>query len=471
MSSDNDYSILVDQLQIGVYVYLDVGWMNHPFSFNNFKIRNEDQLRTIRSLGLKSVRWDPIRSDIKPLAKSAASGATRDVSTPPSAAAGAAATQTGPQPTNAELEGSGPEPTAPPDAAEAEATHAATRSSAATEVAAMMAVKQQRIQRLVEHREKIARVEQAFISAANVIRSINKSIYSQPEKTLSEAGQLIGGIVEELLAAPELAIQVMAEKAGSEEVYFHSLNVSVLSMILGRELNMPAEIVKTIGVGALFHDIGLNDIPAKILHNPGTLTKAEREFREMHCQYGYDIGKKAGLPLAALNIIMQHHEHFDGSGYPKKLKGEAIDPLARLVAIINAYDNLCNPTNIANALTPHEALALMFSQHRSRYDARLLQAFIRFMGVYPPGTVVGLSNEALGLVIKINTARPLKPTVIVYDTGIPKGEAMILNLDEEHDINISRAIRPGQLPPAVFDYLGPRKRVSYYFDAGSSTAP
>ena len=208
-------------------------------------------------------------------------------------------------------------------------------------------------------------------------------------------------------------------------------------------------------------------MPAKILNNPGTLSKPERDFREMHCQYGLDIGKKAGLAQTALNIIYQHHEHFDGSGYPRKLKGEAIDPLARLVALVNAYDNLCNPVNIAQALTPHEALSLMFSKHRALFDPKLLQVFIRFMGVYPPGTVVGLSNEALGLVIKVNVARALKPTVIVYDADIPKSEALILDLGDEPDINISRAIRPALLPPAVFDYLSPRRRVSYYFDAGA----
>jgi hypothetical protein len=139
--------------------------------------------------------------------------------------------------------------------------------------------------------------------------------------------------------------------------------------------------------------------------------------------------------------------------------------LARLVAIVNAYDNLCNPTNIAQAITPHEALSQLFAQQRNRFDPRLLQAFIRFMGVYPPGTIVGLSNEAVCLVIRTSSGRPLKPTVILYDAGIPKHEAVIIDLSEEPDINISRAIRPGLLPREVFDYLSPRRRVSYYFDA------
>jgi putative nucleotidyltransferase with HDIG domain len=429
MAPDSEYSISVDQLQIGVYVYLDLGWMDHPFSFNSFKIRNEEQLRTLRSLGLKQVRWDPARSDTKPQPK------------------------TSPRVDEAAI-----------------AARQAKDDEAAAEAARLMEGKQQRIQHLAEHREKIARVERAFTNAAGVVRGISKSIYSQPEKTLQEAGQLVGGIVDELLAAPDLAIQLMADKPGGEDVYFHSLNVSVLSMILARELKLPAEAVRMAGLGALFHDIGLSEIPTKILNKPGQLTKAEREFREMHCQYGYEIGKKAALPQAALNIIQQHHEHFDGTGYPQKLKSEEVDLLARLVAVVNTYDNLCNPLNIADALTPHEALSQLFAQQRSHFDPRFLQAYIRLMGVYPPGTVVSLSNEALGLVIKINSARPLKPTLIVYNADIPKSEAIILDLEEEPDINITRAVRPAQLLPTVYEYLSPRKRASYYFDAASGTS-
>ena len=426
MSDTPDNTIAVDQLQVGVYVYLDVGWMHHPFTFNNFKIRDEEQLKVIRGLGLKWVRWDPARSDRKPLARSAAQAA----------------------------------PEGPPPPAGTEAPLAAPHEA--------MERKRERIQQLSEHRERLARVEQAFLSAANVVRNINKNIFSQPEKTVSDARDLVVQVVDTLLAAPDLAIQVMAEKPGGEDIYLHSLNVAVLAMTLAKELGLPAELVQFIGMGAIFHDIGLNEVPTTILNNPGPLTRAEREFREMHCQYGVEIGKKAALPAPVLRIIQQHHELYDGSGYPQKLKGDAIDSLARVVSLINAYDNLCNPSNIAHALTPHEALSAMFAQQRNRYDPRFLQAFIRFMGVYPPGSVVALSNDALGLVIRVNASRPLRPSIIVYDAGIPKNEAIILDLNEEPDLNVTRAIRPAQLPAAVFEYLSPRRRVSYYFDPNAS---
>jgi len=219
-------------------------------------------------------------------------------------------------------------------------------------------------------------------------------------------------------------------------------------------------------MGALFHDIGRREIPDKILMKTEPLTQSERNFYELHCQYGVEIGKKLKFPAATLAVIHEHHEMVDGSGYPRKLKGDAINILARIVAIANYYDELCNPHNILNALTPHEALATMFAKLRTKFDAKLLQVFVRCLGVYPPGTVVQLSNGPVGMVVTINTAKPMKPMVMVYDAEIPKDEAILVDLEFE-DVNIAKAIRPAQLPREIYNYLSPRKQVSYYFDASA----
>ena len=168
-----------------------------------------------------------------------------------------------------------------------------------------------------------------------------------------------------------------------------------------------------------------------------------------------------------LRIVAQHHELADGSGYPKRLKGDQIDPLARIVALVNYYDNLCNPIDLAKAMTPHEALSLMFAQRRTKFDARALQVMIRSLGVYPPGSVVRLSNDALALVSSVNPVRPLRPWVTVFDPTVPRDEAIMLDLEQEPDINIAKALRPIHLPPEVYEYLSPRKRVTYYFDSDS----
>jgi hypothetical protein len=104
-----------------------------------------------------------------------------------------------------------------------------------------------------------------------------------------------------------------------------------------------------------------------------------------------------------------------------------------------------------------------------KFDPQLLKVFIRCLGVYPPGTIVQLSNGFIGLVSTVNNARPMKPVVLVYNAEVPKEEAMLLDMNQETDINIVKAIRPVQVPQHVYVYLSPGKRVSYYFDARQVT--
>jgi len=297
------------------------------------------------------------------------------------------------------------------------------------------------------------------------VREVGKNLFTQPAETVRQATQLVKQIADSILCAPELAIHVMGDRMGGEELYFHSLNVTMLSMMVARDIQLPTEVVGTLGMGALFHDIGRKDIPNRILMKLEPLTQAERHLYEMHCQYGIEIGQRLGFAPPILNIIREHHELFDGSGYPQKLKGESSGLLSRIVALANYYDELCNPVNIANALTPHEALSLMFAKQRNKFDPKLLQVFIRCLGVYPPGTIVQLSNGVTGMIATVNTLRPMKPMIVIYDANIPKNEAILVDLERETDLNIAKAIRPAQVPTEIYNYLSPRKRVSYYFDA------
>jgi len=250
-------------------------------------------------------------------------------------------------------------------------------------------------------------------------------------------------------------------------LYFHSLNVTMLSLMMARDLSLTQEGIRFLGMGALFHDIGCRQIPNKILVKMESLNQAERHYYEQHCQYGLEMGRSLKFPPLALTIIHGHHELYDGSGYPQHLKGETINLLARIVAIANYYDELCNPVNIANALTPHEALSTMFARLRAKFDPKLLQVFVRCLGVYPPGTIVQLSNGVIGMVATINTSKPMKPMIVVYDAEIPKEEAILLDMEFEAEVNIAKAIRPAQLPREIYNYLSPRKQVSYYFDASA----
>jgi hypothetical protein len=152
----------------------------------------------------------------------------------------------------------------------------------------------------------------------------------------------------------------------------------------------------------------------------------------------------------------------DGSGYPKGLKDE-VGLLVRIVAIVDHYDELCNHPDPKRSLSPYEAVSHMYSKEQGKYDKTVLTAFIANLGIYPPGTVVRLSDQRLACVVTINHESLLKPSVLVYDPEIPKEEALILDLVEE-DLSISESCRRSEVTPAVLNYLNLSEYVSYYFD-------
>ncbi len=419
MSQENDaHYILPQQLTIGLYIYLDLDWMSHPFSFSHFRIKNEEQIAIIRRLGLKKIRYDASKSQAQPLP------VNNDAPPPP-----------------------------PP---------------AATEVSPESVAKQARIAKLKERRSAIQKCEKQYLNATKVITSITRNLMSQPQETITAANQLSSELAQSMMAEKEIAIHLMNDKAMGEDTYYHSLNVSVLAMMLGREVGLNASELSQLGMGAIFHDIGKMKVPHKVLIKADNPNKAELDFIHQHVAYGVETGQKVGLEPGVIRLIAEHHEQVDGSGYPKGLKEDQIHRLSRILSIVNHYDNLCNPINIINALTPHEALSLMYSKQRVRFDQKVLGTFIHCLGVYPPGTLVILNNEIHGMVMSVNPAKPLKPGVVIYDESVPKEEAIIIDLIEDSDFSITKALRPAQLPAHIHAYLSPRARATYFFDGAQS---
>jgi hypothetical protein len=146
-------------------------------------------------------------------------------------------------------------------------------------------------------------------------------------------------------------------------------------------------------------------------------------------------------------------------------------PAARIVALVDRYDNLCNPYFLAKAVTPHEALSQLFAQGKTKYDTSILSGFIKMMGVYPPGSTVQLTDDRYAMVVSVNSTRPLKPSVILHEPGVPRDEALVLDLEQAEGLGIRRSIRPSQLPPPALEYLAPRQRVAYFFEPAAAAEP
>jgi HD-GYP domain-containing protein (c-di-GMP phosphodiesterase class II) len=418
-------TIATAELRVGMFVHLDLGWMSHPFALSSFRITDANQIATIRSLGLSTVRWSPEHSDV-------------EVATP--------------QPTGDDKlpapRRSGDTPIKPPAGQPPQSRNAASEALAA-------------------QRAAVERVQRQYGEASRGWRQSMDLLANDPHAAGQGMAALSQALVTKMLGARELSIRVIAESPGDRAG--HAMNVGVIALLMGKQCGLSEAELQDLGVGALAHDVGKVELPHH-LHLPDVHFSAAdiAAYRE-HVAHGVAHGKRMGLTPGALLVIAQHHEHCDGSGFPLGLDVNRMSVAARMVALVNRYDNLCHPAPGALALTPHEALSLLFAQGQSRYDAAILSTFVRLMGVYPPGSVVQLTDDRYAVVESVNAARPLKPRVMVHDPRVPRDHALLLDLADDANLGIRRALPAEQLPRPVVEYLAPRARMTWFFEAGGAS--
>ncbi len=423
-------TVAVEDLRVGMFVQLEGGWLSHPFPLSSFRLVNAEQIATIRGLGLKQLRWVPEKSDL-PDDTAAAQAA-------PWSAAGAAA------PSDAAMQ---------PHAAEA---------AASQQRDVLLAQQQQHRQALLAQREAVQRCERQHAEAAKAWREASDSVGARPQDAGRHTEQLTRAIVEKMLGADDIGIRLV--NGGGDRAAAHALNVAVISLLIGRTLGLAEADMLDMGSGALMHDVGKLEVADRFRHAEDGFGASEINAYRDHVNKGVLLGHKMTLSAGALRVLAQHHEHTDGSGFPHKLGGERLTMAARVVALVNRYDNLCNPQARLPALTPHEAVSVLFAQGRQRFDAAVLNAFIRMMGVYPAGSLVQLTDDRFAMVVGVNSSRPLKPRVLVHDPRTPRNEALVLDLERAGDIGIRRSLPAAKVPGSALDYLDPRPRVAYYFE-------
>ena len=443
----------IEELRVGMFVHLDLGWWAHPFALSSFAVTSPDQIETIRSLGLKKLRWSPEKSQPEAESAAPADTAQRAKATAAAAALRPGAPADGKAATDAisAISANSNAPADPASAAAARPTLAGPRSALAA---------QRLAQQLCE-----AQYHEAGAAWCEAQRQLARA----PAQALAITEGLTRALLHKLMVDREMCVRVLAD-VGGDPVAGHALNVAVISLLMARVFGFTGSELLDLGLGALLHDVGKHGLPDRARHDDGRLAPADQRLYRDHVALGIAQGQRMGLSDGALAVLAQHHEMADASGFPHRLGLDRISTAARIVALVNRYDNLCNPPQAALAMTPHEALSMMFAQSRSQFDATLLNAFIRMMGVYPPGSVVQLTDDRYASVVSVNSSRPLKPRVLVCDTAVPVADALLLNLDGQADIGIRRSLKPGQLPAAARDYLSPRPRMVYFFEPVNAPA-
>ncbi|EXI68849.1 MAG: Cyclic di-GMP phosphodiesterase response regulator RpfG [Candidatus Accumulibacter adjunctus] len=419
---EGEIAIVASQLRPGVHVRLPVPWMQHQFLFSSFVIADEEQVRLIAAMRLPELFCDPRRCRVEPLPRPAAD-------------------------------------TVDPNATAAAAAEEARLAAVA---AAAMAEKQERSRVMQRHREGLDKAQKLYFQAATTVSGALRDLPARPQAAVAEVLRLSADSTAALLGDTDSALVLIAERAHDDRLAAHSLAVMTLALLIGKQAQIPPAALPAIASGALLHDIGKLQISPSILRS-SERNRHEEAIYQSHGASGHAAAKRAGtLAAPVLDAIRHHHERCDGRGFPDRLSGSAIPLTARIVAIANRFDNLVNPLEPGRALSPSEALSVMWTRERPAFDEHLLQFFIRAMGVYPPGSIVRLTDGRIAAVVAAAAAdKPLLPTVMVYTPEIPRQQSIIIDLARIDGPAIERALRLQERSPEELDYLLPRRRINW----------
>lgn len=409
-----------EQLVPGLYVDLQLHWLKHPFASARFKITSDKEIQIIKRLKPDGVLVFPDRSDGNIVLSDPGNQATQDDS----------------------VDGDS-------------AIHD-------EEIDLVLREKEAQARKAEALRVKQREARREFQRKAKIVRQITSDMKTRPANAIQNADEFVDELAAAFEGEGNLLVSLVELGSGRHADFNHAANVMMLSLMLGSVEGLNHTELKTLGTGALLHDIGKVEIPGSIRNKTKPLTPAEQGVMNRHPLIGRRLVERVrSMSEDVLNIVEHHHEFLDGSGYPAGLGAEALSPMVRIVSIVNMFDNLCNPPDIADAMTSNNALGKMYKFCDQKLDRRLVARLVETMGIYPPGTVVELSDENLGLVISADSTDKLRPAVLVYDPAIAKEDALIIDLMEYEGVRITRALRPGEYPPEIHDYFGIQDRLGY----------
>lgn len=240
---------------------------------------------------------------------------------------------------------------------------------------------------------------------------------------------LVSDISDSLARNGSALIGLARLKHKDEYTYMHSVTVCALMVSLSRQLGLDEATAREAGLAGLLHDVGKMAMPSAVLNKPGSLTDDEFAIMRSHPERGHELLAAAeNLPASVLDVCLHHHEKFDGTGYPHRLKGEEISLFARMGAVCDVYDAITSNRPYKTAWNPADSVARM-AQWSGHFDTRIFHAFVRSVGIYPLGSLVRLESGRLGVVIEQHEDRLTEPVVRVFFSSKTRMQIQPQDLD------------------------------------------
>lgn len=281
--------------------------------------------------------------------------------------------------------------------------------------------------------------EELRVHTMNVVRSWAE--HGSRRVNFASVVEQVRSVVDEILAGKAL-LGGLAEIVSADAYTFaHCVDVCVLSVAAGARMGYRREELVKLGVGALLHDLGKTRVPPEILNKPGELTPAEFAEVKKHPVWGHkilleDVGGEADPVSAA--VVLNHHERYDGSGYPRGLRGEEIGEMAMICAAADMYNAMTTDRVYRRALPPHEAYEMLMGAGGSLLSFEVVKTFLSCVEPYPAGSVVRLSTGDVACVVAVDPDLPFRPTVVL----VPSGETV--DLRRELSLTITGLLPAGE---------------------------
>lgn len=365
-----------------MYIHdLNCGWMEHPFAFNSFKVDDAKKIEKIIACGIRELYID--------------SNKGLDV--------------------------------------EDAQTHDEFHAELHEKITAMAASHEVKRRPPTPLKEEVVVAKAVHSEAHNVVHHLMSDIRMGKQIEVAKMSPVVESITDSIFRNQDAFVSLARIKKKDEYTFQHSVSVCALLVAFCRALEYERNVIVEAGIGGLLHDIGKMKIPDYILNKPAPLTDDEFGIMKSHSAIGRKLLEQTpGVPETAILITGQHHERYDGTGYPSKLQGKQISPLGQMASIVDVYDALTSNRVYHKGLEPTAALKKLFEWSKFHFNAELVEHFICLIGIYPVGTLVRLESDMLAVVIspgEESLLRPIVRTVFDIKLGYP--------VTTPHDIDLS----------------------------------
>ncbi len=224
-----------------------------------------------------------------------------------------------------------------------------------------------------------------------------------------------------------------------------AVNCMITAAVIGSTMRLASHRLLQLATGALLHDVGMLKMEREVLQKQGKLTGEELTRIRTHPVLGYQIiSKEMKYPEEIAMAALQHHERWDGKGYPRSLKGEDISLFARIVTVADAYEAMVGERPYRNSMIGYTAMKNVLSDNGRHFDPQVLKAFLESMGIFPIGSIVQLNNSSIGRVSENHADAPLRPKIelLIDEFGTQIEGAEIVDLLSKKNLFIVKAIDP-----------------------------